>query len=168
MVTQVQDLSLFRLAWFLFDHQPFKAVVGLLQILCGLLLLINRTAIIGAIMFLPLITTILLIDLTVMPSYLVGGFAWRLLSYLLLDLLILWHYKEKMIIIWDAMSRQVNTKFSIPAGSYLLLPVMAIGLEVAIVLPKILLNTILHPTKMMKGFEKVPELMKEVIAQISS
>ena len=73
-----------------------------------------------------------------------------------------------MAVVWDAMSRQVNTRFSIPVGSYLFLPVMAIGLEVAIVLPKILLNMILHPTKMREGLEKVPELMKEVVAQIAS
>ena len=168
MVTQVKDLSLFRLSWYLFDHQPFKAFIGISQVICGLLLVVNRTAIIGALLFLPIVTTILLIDLTFMPSNFAGAFAWRLSFYIILDLLVLWHYKEKIITIWNAVRNNINTKYNIPVWGYLVLPVMAIGLEIAGMLPKLLISLITHPDEAHKSFGKVSGLIKEVINHIGS
>ena len=96
MATQLKDVSLFKLSWYSFDHEPFKSFIGVSQIICGLLLLINRTTLIGAFLFLPIVATILIIDLTFMPISLAQGFAWRLSFYIFLDLLILWHYKDRM------------------------------------------------------------------------
>lgn len=154
LLTPLQDISLFRLSWYLFDHQPFKAVVGVLQIICGSLLIINRTAIIGALMFIPIISTIFLIDLTMMPPVHKGGFTWRLSYYVLLDLLILWHYRERMEVIGEAVWQSVSTKFSYPLWMYAILPIMAIALEVSGVLPKILFNLIIDPVGMVNTFKK--------------
>lgn len=114
MITQLKDISFFKLSWYLFDQQPFKAFVGISQIVCGLLFIFNRTAILGAFFFLPIVSTILIIDLSFMPPVLAYGFAWRLSFYILLDFLILWQYKSKLKIIWDAVWNNVNTKFSFP------------------------------------------------------
>ncbi|WKN44013.1 DoxX family membrane protein [Tunicatimonas pelagia] len=154
LLTPLKDLSLFRVSWYLFDHQPLKIVVGVMQIICSSLLIINRTAIIGALMFIPIISIILLIDLTAMPYALKVGFAWRLSFYILLDLLILWHYREKMEVIGEAVWQNVNTKFSYSLRMYALLPIMAIVLEVTGVMPKILINLITDPIGMIKAFEK--------------
>lgn len=48
LATPLQDLSLFRVSWYLFDHEPFKTFIGISQVLCALLLLVNRTVLIGA------------------------------------------------------------------------------------------------------------------------
>lgn len=145
LATPLQDLNMFRVSWYLFDQEPFKSFIGFSQIFCGILLIINRTAILGAFLFLPIVATILIIDITFMPSYLANSFAWRLSFYILLDFLILWHYKDKMKIIWNAVMYQVNTKFKFKIWHYLLLPLMAIILEIIGVLPKILVQFLSNP-----------------------
>ncbi len=138
--TALKELSPFRVSWYLFDMQPFKFIIGISQILCGILLLIHRTAILGAFMFIPIAFTILIMDITFMPSSMSITFAWRLSFYLILDFLILRHYKEKMKIIWDTVWNNVNTKYKFPIWTYFLLPIFAILLEILIALPKGLLT----------------------------
>jgi len=142
LITPLQDLNLFRISWYLFDHQPFKAFIGVSQIICGVLLLINRTVIIGAFIFLPIVITILIIDISFMPPYLLEGFIWRLPIYIFLDLLILYHYKEKMLILWKTIINGVSIKFKFPIWAYLILPIMAIVLELIIFIPKVIFKFI--------------------------
>ena len=143
LLTPVKDVSLFRLSWYLFDHEPFKSFVGISQVICGSLLIVNRTAIIGAFIFIPIVSTILIMDLTFMSTGMAAGFAWRLSFYIILDLLILWHYREKMRVIWDSVWCNVATKFKFPIWAYLILPFLAVGLEIAGTLPKIVSNWIM-------------------------
>ena len=67
MTDAIQDLSLSKIAWHLFHHQPFKIFIGISQIVAALLLLYNRTMVIGALMLIPIVANILIIDLTIMP-----------------------------------------------------------------------------------------------------
>lgn len=136
LATPIKDLSLFRASWYLFSHEPFNSFIGISQLICGVLLIINRTAIMGAFLFLPIVATILLIDITFMPPALAQGFTLRLPFYIILDLLILWHYKDRMLTIWNAVSKNVGTKFTYKIWAYLLLPVLAIILELVPFIPK--------------------------------
>ena len=158
---QVKDLSLFKLSWYLFDHQPFKAFIGVSQLICGTLLIINRTAIIGALMFLPIIATVLIIDLSFMPPGLANGFAWRLSFYIILDFLILWHYKERMLAIWNLMWDGMGTKFKFPIWAYLILPVLAIGLEIVGVILKLITNLIINPSETIEVLSHLLERITE-------
>ncbi len=155
LATPLKDLSLFRVSWYMFDQQPFKAFIGISQIICGSLLIINRTAILGAFLFLPIVTTILLIDLTFMPPAMANAFAWRLSFYILLDFLILWHYKSKMEVIWNAVWQRVNTRYKYPIGMYILLPLVAIVIEIAGTVPKILVHVLLDPAQSWDGIQGV-------------
>ena len=92
--TPIQSLSLFQVGWYLFDHQPFKAMVGLFQIIASVLLLIPRTKYIGILFLLPIIGSILIIDLTIMPVVFQWGFGFRLSGYILYLLLILLQNKS--------------------------------------------------------------------------
>lgn len=168
MATQLKDLSLFKLSWYLFDHEPFKSFIGISQIICAILLLIHRTALIGAFLFLPIATTILIIDLSFMPLLLAQGFVWRLSFYILLDVLILWHYKERMQVIWDALWRNMNTKFKYQFWAYLLLPIFAAVLEFIGVIPKILTLLIANPTETLDSLFQLPEMIIEIIKKASS
>jgi uncharacterized membrane protein YphA (DoxX/SURF4 family) len=167
MATQLKDISLFKLSWYLFDQEPFKTFVGVSQIICGILLLINRTALLGAFLFLPIIFTILIIDLSFMPPSLAEGFAWRLGFYIFLDFLILWHYKNKLRIIWDAIWLGVNTKYKFPIWAYALLPVFAVLLEVIGWIPKTITQFIISPTETIDGLKKIPDLIGELVKQFS-
>ncbi|WP_162056186.1 DoxX family membrane protein [Pontibacter pamirensis] len=151
--TPLKDLSLFRVSWYMFDQQPFKAFIGISQMLCGGLLIINRTALLGAFLFLPIVTTVLLIDLTFMPPAMANAFAWRLSFYILLDFLILWHYKSKMELIWNEVWQNVNTKFKYPIWSYALLPIVAIALETTGLLPKIIFYLVTEPVAVWAGVQ---------------
>ena len=63
MATPIQKLSPFDVSWYLFAFEPFNSFVGVSQIICAILLLVNRTTILGAFLFLPIITTILIMML---------------------------------------------------------------------------------------------------------
>lgn len=156
--TPLQDLSLFRLSWYLFDHQPFKAVVGSMQVICGSLLMIHQTAIIGAFLFLPLVATVLIIDLTVMPYSFKVAFAWRLSFYFLLDLLILGHYQKRMKIIWKAVWQNVQPNFRYTFWAYAILPIMAILLEILGLLPKIMIAFLTNPGGTLKAIREIVEI----------
>ncbi|MFD2515986.1 hypothetical protein ACFSRY_19090 [Pontibacter locisalis] len=155
LATPLKDLDLFRVSWYMFDQQPFKAFIGISQLICGALLIINKTALLGAFLFLPIVTTVLLIDLTFMPPAMANAFTWRLSFYILLDFLILWHYKSKMEVIWNEVWQNVNTKFKYPVWLYLLLPIVAIAIEIAGVLPKALFYIILNPENAWSGVQGI-------------
>jgi uncharacterized membrane protein YphA (DoxX/SURF4 family) len=155
LVTPLKDLSLFRVSWYMFDHQPFKAFIGISQIVCGTLLIINRTVLIGAFLFFPIVATVLIIDLTFMSPEMAGTFAWRLSFYILLNFLILWHYKDKMMIIWNAVWQNVTTKFKYPLWMYLLLPLVAIAIEITSTLPRVLLYAIMSPEQTWAGIQAI-------------
>ena len=168
MTTPLKDLSLFKLSWYLFDHEPFKTFIGTSQIICGILLLINRTALIGAFLFLPIATTILIIDLSFMPPALVQGFTWRLTFYILLDFLILWHYKDRLKIIWESIWSNMSTKFKYRYWAYLLLPFFAVGLEVIGMIPQILTQLIINPTDTIESLTQIPAMIAELMSKIGS
>jgi uncharacterized membrane protein YphA (DoxX/SURF4 family) len=144
MATQVKDLGLFKLSWYLFDQQPFKYFIGISQIITGLLLLYNRTLLLGAFISIPMLLNILIVDITYikMPE-----FYTRLSYYLFLDFLILYHYRSRIILAFKNIYTGVTTKFKYPIWVYLILPVMAIGLEIiGLLFTKIvrLISTILN------------------------
>lgn len=158
LTAPLEEVSMFRLSWYLFDQQPFKAFIGISQLICGSLLIINRTVLLGAFLFLPIAITILIIDLSFMPPVLAEGFAWRLSFYLLLDLLILWHYSERMKIIWDTVWKKMSTKFSYPLWAYLLLPLVAILIEIAGILPRVFFKAFTKPEEFRQALEQLLRL----------
>jgi uncharacterized membrane protein YphA (DoxX/SURF4 family) len=93
LYTPIGELSLFKIGWYLFDHQPFKATIGVTQIVASILLIIPKTKYIGILFLMPIIGAILIIDLTIMPPVFQWGFGFRLSAYLLYLLYILLHNK---------------------------------------------------------------------------
>ncbi|TDE16410.1 hypothetical protein [Dyadobacter psychrotolerans] len=134
----LKDVDLFKLSWYLADHQPFKGFIGVSQIICALLLTFNRTAIIGAFMSIPIWLNILVWDLTFMGG-MSAAFTFRLSWYLILTAAILYQQKEKVVpAILLTTETQPVIKF--PVWAYALLPVAAIGIEILGAIPNALLN----------------------------
>lgn len=150
----VNGLSLFKLSWFLFNHQPFKLFVGISQIICALLLVFKRTELLGALMFIPIATTILIIDLTIMPHQMGVSFTWRLLFYLLLNFLILLHHKPKLLIIGQIILQKVTLNNPFPLWAYLVLPFMVIFLEIFGALPKFIIALVKRPDEVYEGINR--------------
>ncbi|MDR6545326.1 putative membrane protein YphA (DoxX/SURF4 family) [Chryseobacterium rhizosphaerae] len=145
----IKDLSLFKVMWYLFDHNPFKIIIGICQTLCGALLLYNKTVIIGALLFLPIAFNILIMDITFMEPSMVNGFASRLSYYILLDLLILYHYKDRMLIVFKAITGNINNRFSHSYGMYLISPILAVLLSLLPLVPVVLFYLVVEPDQML-------------------
>lgn len=165
MATPIKELGLFKLSWYLFDQEPFKSFIGISQIIAGLLLLYNRTLILGVLLSIPILANILVIDITYIK---LDGFYWRLSFYLILDFLILWHYNDRMIIACNAIFNGLTTKFKFPMWAYLILPIMAIGLEFLGIIPSLLSGLIFKPTETLKGLSEIPNLILNIIEKIGS
>lgn len=163
MATPVKDLSLFKLAWHLSDQQPFKAFIGVSQVLCAGLLIWNRTALIGTFLFLPIAINILIFDLTYMSSHLAYGFAWRFGFYFLLAFLILWHHKERLHQLWTALQSNLKAKFKFPLIAYLALPVMAIILGLIGNLPRFLFSLAMYPEQTFQFLTSLPGYLEKFL-----
>ncbi|AWM33295.1 hypothetical protein [Hymenobacter nivis] len=145
LAQSVQQLGLFKLAWYLFGQEPFKSFVGGAQIVAGLLLLWHRTALVGALLLLPIAANLLVVDVTYVR--ILPALQWRLLFYIGLIFLIFWHYRGRMLAAWCTLTQGLRPRFLYPWWAYLLLPVAAVGLEIAGALPHVAYLTARHPAE---------------------
>lgn len=104
--TPIKDLSLFKIGWYLFDHQPFKSFIGISQIIAACLLLFNRTYLIGLLILTPIIVNILIIDLTIMPYGFKVTFFFRLTFYLLYISLIFYYFRKSLFPAWKILTEE--------------------------------------------------------------
>lgn len=75
---------------------------------------------------------------------------WQLGQYILIDILILWHYRERMLQIWKAAWGS-RPKFTYTWWKWLLLPVFAVILYFSIFMMKTAVYLLLNPSE-------IPEL----------
>jgi uncharacterized membrane protein YphA (DoxX/SURF4 family) len=62
--TPLKDVDKFHLAWYLFSlDKTFDIVIGLMQIIGAVLIVVNRTVLVGALLLLPILGQIFLVDL---------------------------------------------------------------------------------------------------------
>jgi uncharacterized membrane protein YphA (DoxX/SURF4 family) len=141
----VGQLGLFKLSWYLFGQEPFKSFVGVSQVVAGLLLLWNRTALLGALLLLPIAANVLVIDITYIK--ILPAFQWRLSYYIGLLMLIFWHYRSRMLTAWRALTHGLTTRFAYPWWAYLLLPLGAIGVDLLWVLPRLMGALVTRPAE---------------------
>ena len=125
----LKEIDLFRVSWYLADHEPFKSFIGISQIITAGLLVYNRTAIIGAFISIPIWLNILMWDMTFMGLY--TGFTIRLPYYLVLTSLIIWHSKDKVLVALQALLKGTSTKYKFPVWTYLL--VIPLGFVVELI-----------------------------------
>ena len=143
-----------QIGWYLFDKQPFKYFIGISQIICGILLLVNRTVLIGAIIFIPIALNIIIIDLTIMPKELGNSFAIRLGFYIFLDILIFYHYKVQTIEAVKNFTKSVKPKFKQKIWTLIFIPVLSFFLEFSPAIPKVIWGLITDPEKMIKSIKE--------------
>lgn len=159
----IKEIGLFKLSWYLFDHEPFKSFIGISQIITGLLLLWNRTCIIGALMAIPILMNILIIDITYIKM---EGFYWRLSYYLVLDFLILWHYKEQMFAAISAITKSIKPKFRFSWKAYLCLPIAIVCLEILSPIIQILSGLIFKTEQTLSQLKAIPALFQKLMEQL--
>ncbi len=156
------QVSLAHVAWYCFRHEPFSAFVGISQVAASLLLLWNRTALVGALLLLPIAVTIFVIDLTYLRE--IVAFRYALPFYLGLIFLILYHYRDRMLLVFRALTVGVTTRFSYPWWAYLLLPPAAGLLSFGWLLPKYAMDFIYNPAGTLNYFERLFTQLKQLMS----
>ena len=129
----LKEIDLLRLSWYMADHEPFKSFIGISQIVAAGLLIYNRTAILGALISIPIWLNILMWDMTFMGLY--TPFTVRIPLYLLMTVAILWHYKSKVVPAVKSFVDGTTTRFEYPLWAYLLLPIFGLCLELIGAIP---------------------------------
>lgn len=160
LLIPLKDLPLFKVMWFLFDHEPLKTTVGILQIIAGILLLFESTAILGVIFFIPIAANIVLMDISFMDEGMGQAFTRRFTYYFILCFLILWNDKDRIKIILNAMIKKFSIKRKFPIFLYLLLPLFAIILEILPGIPYALYYYITNPGKISESFKLIQSLFQ--------
>ncbi len=145
----LKSLDSFYLAWHLFGKSPFfNFSVGLTQCFGAILLVINRTKLIGALILLPVLINILIIDVSFTMSMFGSSLAIRLFIMALCDMFILYHYRIQMIATFRILIRKVESDLKLKWWIYPLLLVFGFLMDFVfalITIPiKYLLKYIFH------------------------
>jgi hypothetical protein len=151
----MSKLGLFKLAWYLFGQEPFKSFVGYSQVLAGGLLLWHRTALLGALLLLPIAANVLVVDITYLQQ--LPALQWRLAYYLGLIGLIFWHYRSRMVLAWRALTHGLRPQFGYPWWAYALLPLAAVALDLLWVLPRLAGAALTQPTQTWRGLSTLAQ-----------
>lgn len=143
----LREVDSFYVAWHLFERSPFFNIsTGLLEILGGILLIFNRTVLIGALLVLSILAQILIIDIAFTMGIHGFGLPVRIGGMIIGDMLILYYYREKIIQAWKSLTSGVTTKFTYKWWIFLILPIVGFLMDfvMAILLMplKMLLNWI--------------------------
>jgi uncharacterized membrane protein YphA (DoxX/SURF4 family) len=127
----LKDVDKFNLAWHLFSlDRTFDITVGITQIIGAILIVINRTVLVGTLLLLPILVQIFLIDLTFTADKFGGALPIRLACMIFSDLLILFYYKDRMILVWDNLTNGMTTKFNYKWWIFLILPFLGLVTDI--------------------------------------
>ena len=135
----LKEVGLFRLSWYLADHQPFKAFIGFSQIVRAIVLSINRTTLLGAFISIPIWLNILMWDMTFMEGFTIA-FTFRLSFYLLLTGLLIYQAKSQALPALQTITSRESSLIKFPLWAYLFLPIAAIGVEIIGAIPNAILS----------------------------
>jgi len=120
MKLPIQDLSLFKVSWYLAAHEPFKSFIGLSQVTAAILLLYRKTSLIGAFVAMPIWLNILVWDISFMVEEMKTMFSIRLTAYLIMTLLLIWKEREQVLTAFKLLVKASSTNKPFPIWVYLL------------------------------------------------
>jgi uncharacterized membrane protein YphA (DoxX/SURF4 family) len=121
----LKEVDKFYLAWYLFGmDKTFDIGVGLMQVAGGILIVINRTLLLGALLLLPILCQIFLVDLAFTDNIFGPNLWLRLLGMIAADVLILMYYRDRMMLIWGHLTKDISTRFPYPWWVFLLMPLV--------------------------------------------
>ncbi|WP_027066567.1 DoxX family membrane protein [Maribacter sp. Hel_I_7] len=127
----IKDIDSFYVAWHLYGRSTFFNIsTGVLEIIGGLLLIFNRTVLIGALLVLSILTQILIIDIAFTTGVLGFALPIRICGMILSDLIILLYYKDKIIIAWKSLNVGIATKFKFKWWVYIILPIFGFLMDI--------------------------------------
>ncbi len=144
----LKEIDSFYVAWHLFGRSEFFSyVTGLIEIIGGILIVIDKTVIPGALLVLSILAQILIIDISFTTG--IHGFALpvRVASMMVAALLILLFYKENLKQLWDSLKAVKSNDFKYKWWHFLVVPLVGFLMDFVIAILtypiKFLLNSLL-------------------------
>ncbi len=126
----IKDIDSFYVAWHLFGRSPFFSIsTGIFEVIGGILLIFNRTTIIGALLILTILGQILIIDIAFTTGIFGYALPIRIGGMILSALLILYYYKDRILIVWKNLTDGVSTKFKYKWWIFLILPILGLLMD---------------------------------------
>jgi len=145
--TPLKEVDKFYVAWYLYgESQFFNYTTGLAEIIGGILLIFNRTVLIGVLLILTILGQILIIDISFTTSQHGYSLPIRISGMIMSALLILYYYKDRLIKAFNNLTNGVTTKIRYKWWIYLLLPIIGFLLDFVI-------GLLMLPIKL--GLEKI-------------
>ncbi len=121
----IKDVDSFYVAWHLFGRSTFfNVATGLLEIIGGLLLIFNRTTLIGALLVLSILGQILIIDISFTTGIHGMALPVRIGGMIIADLVILWYYRDTILTVWKRLTINIGPRFTYPWWIFLVLPIL--------------------------------------------
>jgi hypothetical protein len=105
---QIGSLDGYTLTWFYYGYShTYKYILGLIQVTCAWLLLFRKTALLAALMIVPMMINILLINI----FYTIAPGAEGTATFIIVSMLLLiWHQREPLIrVLWTTQTPESNT-----------------------------------------------------------
>jgi uncharacterized membrane protein YphA (DoxX/SURF4 family) len=126
----LKDVDKFYLAWHLFSmSKVFNVLVGSTQIIGGLLLMFNRTVLLGALILIPILIQILLVDIAFTTNMFGATLPLRLAIMLLCDICILYYHKDKMVLVIRLLTSSGPGKFKYKWWTYIIVLLLAVPID---------------------------------------
>lgn len=121
----IKSIDSFYIAWHLFNTSVFfNIVTGLLEIMAAILLVFNRTIVIGAFLALIILVQILIIDISFTTGVFGSSLPLRITGMILCNTLILFYYKKKVVKLWEIIIKKDAPKFKYKWWVYIILPII--------------------------------------------
>ncbi len=126
----LKNIDSFYVAWHLFQRSIiFNIATGLLELIGGILLIFNRTLIIGALLVLSILAQIFIIDLSFTTSILGFSLPLRIGGMIFSDIVILYYYRNKIIEAWKTLTIGISTRLKYQWWIYPILIIVGILMD---------------------------------------
>lgn len=109
--TPLEDVDTFYIAWFLFQKSVFFNIsTGFIEFLAGILLIFNRTVIIGALLTLTVLIQIFILDTAFTTETLGYSLPIRLGGMIFCNLIILYSFRKRLFLALSILTK-IKSKF---------------------------------------------------------
>lgn len=122
----ITETNPFYAAWYVFGSSRFYNIsAGLIECIGAILLIFNKTVLLGAFVVFATLLNILIIDISFTTEMLGSALVVRIIGMILSCLTILYYYKAKLLTIWNILIHNTGTKFKY--NWYILIALPLIG-----------------------------------------
>jgi len=127
----LKEVNKFYVAWHLYDSSViFNVVTGLIEIIGAILLVFNRTVLLGTLLVLVMLGQIFIIDLSFTMNIHGYGLVLRILGMMIAASLILFYYKDRVIQLWNILTdKSISIKFQYKWWIFLILPIVGFSMD---------------------------------------